>query len=114
MRKIQQNITERLIDPLPNRHTHELPHREILGFDLLALEEQVAELRQEFVGAVMGVVVRLAGPDRAFVELDPLVLDAAEDHRTQMTVTDRQRLDPLPGGLAIPQLLPAGAHRQQD
>jgi hypothetical protein len=89
-------------------------HGQILGFDLFALEEQVANPGQAAGCAVMGVVVRLAGPHGAFVELNPLVGDGAEDHRAQTTVTNRERLDPLPGGLSVPELLGVRAQSQQD
>ena len=51
----------------------------------------------------MRVIVRLAGPDGAFVELDALLGRAAEDHCAQPAVADRQSFFPLDGGLAVPE-----------
>ena len=51
----------------------------------------------------MRVVVRLAGPDGALVELDALVRDAAEDHGAQAAVADGQGFDPEIRGLAVPE-----------
>src|SRR5205814_693064 len=66
VRQVEQGIAERLIDFLTERDAHELPHRQVLGFGLLALEEQVANLGQVTGCAVMGVVVRLTGPHGVF------------------------------------------------
>ena len=56
-------------------------------------------------------IALLAGPDRVFIELKPLVGDAAEHHRAEPPVADRQRLVPVRRGLAIPEpeILAGGA-----
>ena len=55
------------------------------------------------VCALVRVVVRLARPDGALVELDALVVDAAEDHRAQPAVADGQGFHPQIRGLAVPE-----------
>ena len=60
----------------------------------------------------MRVVVRLAGPDGLFVELDALVRDAAEDHGAQAAVAHRQGFHPELGGLAIPERKRSWAKRR--
>ena len=76
---------------------------EVLGFLLFSVEEELADFRQEFHRALVGVGVGLAGPDGVFVELDALVGDAAEDHGAEVAVADGQGFAPIGGGLVIPQ-----------
>ena len=102
-RKVQQDVSERLVRLLAHRNAHELAHGEVFGFFLLAGEEQLADRPEVLVRAVMGVVVRLARPDGVFVELDMLVRDLAEDHGAKPAVAHRQGFGPLAGGLAVPQ-----------
>ena len=47
--------------------------------------------------------LRLAAPHGDFVELESLLLDAAEDHRAQAAVADGERFLPLGGGTVIPE-----------
>ena len=70
---------------------------------MFAGEKQLPDLWQELHRAFVLVLMRLAGPKRVFVELEPLAVHAAEHHRAQPPVANRQRLDPLRGRTAIPQ-----------
>ena len=72
-RRRQQQVTERLVHLLPQRHAHELARREVLRFLLLALGEELPEHRQVLRGALVLVGVRLAGPERVLVELEALL-----------------------------------------
>ena len=50
--------------------------------------------RADAVRAGMRIIVRLAGPHGVFVELNPLVGNAAEEHCTHTSIASRQRLYP--------------------
>ena len=130
--KGQPHITERLICLLPNRDAHELLHGDLFRlplprsrckpllasfpplivlfqsagfeFELAALVEQLTQPRQILHCPLVLIFVRLAGPERALVELQLLVADAAKHHRPQPPVADGQRLDPPSRRLIIPQL----------
>ena len=82
-----------------DRVAHEFLHGEIFGFLLLAGPEEFADLRQRLGGALVGVVVGLAGPDGLLVELDAFVGGAAEDHGAHVAVADGQGVGPEVGGL---------------
>ena len=60
-------------------------------------------LASDWDGALVGIVVGLAGPDGAFVELDSFVRGAAENHGAHAAVADRQGFDPEVGGLFVPE-----------
>ena len=46
---------------------------------------------------------RIAGPERVFIELKALGCDAAENHRAEASVPDRQRVGPLLRRSRIPE-----------
>ena len=50
-------------------------------------------------------IVGMTGPEGVFVEGDALVRRAAEEHRAERTVADRERFRPGGGRLGIPELL---------
>ena len=99
----QLEVDERLIGQLAERDAHELLPGQGLGLALLALEEEAADLGQELHGSLVGVVVRLAGPDGVLVDLESLLGRPAEDHRAEPAVADRQRLVPAHGGRVVAQ-----------
>jgi hypothetical protein len=51
----------------------------------------------------MGVIVWSARPDSLFVELNALVLHAAEDHGAEPSVTHRQSIRPQLRRLDVPE-----------
>jgi hypothetical protein len=73
------------------------------GARVVAGEDEAADLGKGVAGGGDVVVVRAAGPERVFVELQALFADAAEDHRAEAAVAEREGLDPLAGGLRIPE-----------
>jgi hypothetical protein len=75
-----------------------VPVHDRLGLGVLPLDEQPPDFRQrrEGVGPV-GVLAR-ARPHAGFVERNPLLVDAAEDHRAEPAVAERQRSGEVPGG----------------
>ena len=77
--------------------------RERTGERLPPSLEQFADLGQALHRSLMLVLVRLAGPDRDFVELDQFGRRAAEDHRPQAAVADRQGIRPFLGRAIVPQ-----------
>ena len=87
------------------RAFHEVLVDELGSFTFLAVEDQLAHLLQ--VGLRLGavVVVGLSAPEGLFVQLNLLGVGAAIDHRPQMGVAHRQRLQPVTGGTAVPQLV---------
>ena len=66
-------------------------------------EEQIACLLQRALGHLALAMLRAACPDAVFVQLNALGVGAAEDHRTQSAVADRQRFGPALGRLLIPE-----------
>ena len=89
--EIQMQVPERLIMTIPRvlRRGHRLL-RQRLGFDILAVEQQLADRRKILPHLRLGIVVSLAGPDGIFVELEVLLGRIAKDHRAQPAVTERQ------------------------
>ena len=92
-----------LIGLLVERHAHELARRQVFGFLLFALEEELPDLGQELRCTGVGVIVRLAGPDGVLVELDALVSYSAEDHAAQEAVAHGQSFHPQFGGMLVPE-----------
>ena len=60
--------------------------------DVLPLEQQPPDLRQDLVGVRSIGVLRGTGPDGAFVQHDTLLVHAAKHHRPDASVAERQRL----------------------
>ena len=102
--KAQPQVAERLIRRLLQRLGHDLLAQQRVGGLLVAVEDELAHLRQRFEGVGVDRVVRAAGPDGGLVETDALVGHAAEHHAGQPAVANGQRLDPLLGGRVVPKL----------
>ena len=94
----QRQIADRLIRHLRERLRHHLRADELRRLGVLALGEQTPDLGQRVFRVRIHRIVRPARPQRVFVQLQPLVHDAAEDHRAETAVADRQRAHPLGGG----------------
>ena len=99
----ERQVAEGLVVLLPQRHAHAVLAGQALGLALLALEEKLPHLGQRVGGAEVLVVLRLAGPQAVFIELEPLDGHAAEDRGAHTAVADHERLLPLLGGPAVPQ-----------
>ncbi len=101
--KAQGEIAERLVRRHPPRRGDDRLVRERFGFHRLPRQEEPPHFRHG--GGTRGVqaIPLLPGPDRIFVELQPLVGDAAEDHGAEATVSDRERLVPIGRRLAVPE-----------
>ena len=130
--KGQPQIAERLVRLLPDRDAHELLHADRFRlllpgarrlpllpgclrlafllqaagfeFELAALVEQLTQLREKLHRPFMLILVRLARPERALVELQVLVGEPAEHHRPQPPIAQGQRLHPARRRLVIPEL----------
>ncbi len=102
--KIQQQIAQRLIRHLLERTREHLGVGQGFGFGIAPGKHERAHLWQgrQRVGA--GGIVRATCVQRVLVELQALVGNAAPHHRAQPAVADRQRLHPLVGRFAVPQL----------
>src|SRR3546814_20154402 len=74
-----------------------------LGLGIAASEDQVAYLGQSLARTRVDVRIGTARPERIFVELKPLALDSAEQHRDEPAVADGQRLGPDAGRLGVPE-----------
>src|SRR3546814_18982433 len=74
-----------------------------LGLGIAASEDQVAYLGQSLARTRVDVRIGTARPERIFVELKPLALDSAEQHRAEQTVADGLSLGPAAGRLGVPE-----------
>ena len=74
-----------------------------VGLLVLAGKDKLPDRGQMREGAVIVRVVRFAGPEGVFVELDKLLGDSAINHAAQPAVADGERLDKLRGRLTIPE-----------
>ena len=70
---------------------------------VFARGEEATDFGEGGGGRGVGGVVGAAGPEGVLVELKAFVLDAAEDHGAEAAIAERKGLDPLGGGLAIPE-----------
>ena len=73
-----------------------------MSFLLLSVENQLANLIQVSLRLCAVVVVGRAAPEGLLVKLYLFCAGAAVNHGTQMAVTNRQSLQPMCGGLAVP------------
>jgi len=101
--KREPDIAKWLIRHLSLWVADERVARECLGRFRFSLEQQPPQLRQVTAGAGAHIIVRMAAPERVLVELDTLAGCAAEDHRTQTSTADGQRLGPLGRRLRVPE-----------
>ncbi len=74
-----------------------------VGLGVLAGEDRRPHRRQHVARGGVIARPRPARPERLFVQLQPLLCDAAEDHRAQPAIADGQRLDPGVGRGRIPE-----------
>src|SRR5208337_5345495 len=75
---------------------------ELVGFGILALEDQAADLRQGLERLWVVTVLGSARPERVLVEADPLGPHTAVNHAAQAAVAYRHRLEPFSGWPRIP------------
>ena len=101
--KVDQQIAHGLIRHLFERSSHDLRVNESFGRRIVAFKNQPPHLGERVRRVGIHGVIRPACPERAFVQLQPLLVHAAENHRADATVADGQRLDPLFRRLAIPE-----------
>src|SRR5690606_142708 len=94
---------DRLIRHLLDRLRHHTSIRERLRLGEPAFENEAAHLGQGRLRIGIDGVVRAAREERIFVELKALERDAAEHHRADAPVADRQRLHPFIRRLSIPE-----------
>ena len=70
--------------------------RDISGLVCLAVEDELAHLRELFRGGVgVQVIVRAARPDRVLIEDEVFAFGAAGDHGAHVAVADRDHVGPL-------------------
>ena len=69
----------------------------------LPVDQQPPDFRHRLGAGRIDAIALLAGPHRVFVQLQMLFADAAEHHRAESAVADRQRLVPVRGRLRVPQ-----------
>ncbi len=105
--ELQDEVPQRLIRP-QRPISQQLACDEGLGLRMLPSKQQATDFRQVPVGADTIVVRPAARPDGVFVELKPLLVDAAVDHGAEPAVAHRQRLQPVLSRLAIPEPRPRG------
>ena len=77
----------------------------LVGFLLLAGEDEVSHLLQVRLGLGTVVVVWTARPEGLLVELDCLHVGAPIDHGAEMGVAYRERLQPVGGRFRVPELV---------
>src|SRR4051812_2858450 len=102
--KMQPKVAEGLKHLLTNRIAEKPFLHELGGVGFFAVKDQLPDLWQRVKRARANVIVRLAGPERVLVELDPLVNDPTHHHRAQPAVADGQAVNPLASGLSEPDL----------
>jgi hypothetical protein len=102
-RKREAHIAEGLIGQLAHGIAEHLCAREVLCFLDFAVPEELADLRDDRAGAGAHVVVRLAAPERVFVELDAFARGATEDHRAEAAAAERESFVPFCGGPGEPE-----------
>jgi len=95
-------IAEGLIAARFNRLAHHtLNHLLCLG--ILAFKPETAGLVHGFLKAGLGLRNRRTCPDGIFIQLNAFLECAAEHHRTQPAIADRQRFCPFLGRRRIPE-----------
>ncbi len=94
----QAEIAERLVRHLRQRLRHHARTGQRGGVGVAPIGQQAPHLRQRFLGLGVDGVVGAPGPERALVQLQPLVHHAAEHHRSQPSVAHGQGTHPLGRG----------------
>ena len=75
---------------------------------MLTGKYELANLRKRLLPFCVARVIRAAAPNGILVKLNSLGCSPAKDHRTQPPISQRKRLNPLPGRLPIPEHRTAG------
>ena len=101
--KGDQQVAQRLVLHLFVGDTHHRAAEEVVRPGHVAGEEEAADLGEGGAGALAHRIVRPAGPERLFVELDLFLGAAAEDHGADPAVADRQGAIPFGGRIAVPE-----------
>ena len=91
-RKMKSQIAKRLIRLLANRIGKKFLANDRRDFLFLLLKHKLADLIEHVTRTVANIIVRLAGPECVFVELNPLIDHAAEDLGAHVAVADGERL----------------------
>ena len=107
----QRQIANRLIRHLRQRLRHHFRAGELRRLGVLALCEQTPHFGKRVLRFRVHRIVWPAGPQGVFVQLQPLVHDATEDHRPEAAVAHRKCAHPLRCGRLT--ALPRRAHWQQ-
>ena len=89
LRKSQREIADRLVRHLRERLRHHFRVDELRRVAVLALREQAPDIGKRIFRVGVHRIVRPARPQRVLVQLQPLVDDAAEDHRAETAVAHR-------------------------
>ena len=110
-RKRQREVADRLVWHLSQRLRHHLRAHELRRVGVLAVRDQPAHVGERVLRLGVDRIVRTSGPQGVFIQLETFVNDAAEDHRAQSAVAQRQRPHPL-GCAGLPRL-PWRIERQQ-
>ena len=110
---LDQEVGERLVRLEALRATEEVALGERRGFGVPAGKEQAPHLGQVRQRVGTGRIAREAVPEGVVVQRQPLLFDAAEDHRAEVPVAHGQRLEPLAGRAVVPQGLRGMARRRR-
>ena len=98
----ETEIAERLKRFQTRRTSHQFLFGERVGFHGHACKQQATDLRQrgERIGIV--AVARRSHPERFFIQLNPFAAHAAEEHRADPAVAERERVVPLRRRRTVP------------
>src|SRR5262245_18267499 len=102
-RKCQQDIGKGLIGLLKDGISHQILPRQFCSLRFFSFKQKSSDFRKVFCTPCNGVIMRLPRPESVFVDLYAFLLDAAEDHGAQSSISNWQCLVPIAGWLAIPQ-----------
>ena len=100
---MQSEIAEWLIGFLPDGIAQKIAAGNGNGLLDIALKEKFSDFGQMIMRTCTVVIVRKTFPERVFVELNPFIKHAAENHGTYPAVADRQSVRPFFSWFGIPQ-----------
>ena len=100
-REFQMQVTQWLIGTLQSWITQHFS-AEFFRFRDFTGENEAAQFCQMLSGFRIGVIVRQPSPKRAFIQLQPFLRRAPENHGPQSSITYGQGLLPFHGRLIIP------------
>ena len=110
MVEIQPQVSRRLIGHLLERTGHQEAIGKCISFAVAAVEDELPHLGKMRQGLGIDRLVGAAGPQRIFVDLQPLAGDAAEKHGAEAAVAERQRFCPRGRRLPVPEEVIRRAH----